>query len=221
MQRFCLTVAVAALSLVATTALAQKGPRHPMAPIPFEQDRAKERGDRAMLQLNEDASRIPGHRITALPIVNGKMGEQARLDDSFDIYFPFGRILSATTEFHKYRAIPATSEGMAPEFLPDPSYSRVAQFDRVLGKVCASERIETSGGNAGRLELRVAPDKSLSVVRSMPAPHRPAHDESVVSYRVISSMEVRYLAREEPDAERLFRRCQTGSASNQRVSDKN
>lgn len=218
MQRFCVMVAGMILAVAATPAMAQKGPsKHPMAPIPFEQDRAKDRGDRALLQLNEDATRIPAHRIMELPIVNGKMGEHATLDDNVELYFPFGRILTAATEFHKYHPARSGSEGMGPEFLPNPKYDRVAQFDRALGKVCASERLD--GGN-GKIEMRVAPNNSLSFVRVMPAPHRPAHEEDLVSYRVVSSMDVRYLARQEPDAERLFRRCQTNSAANPRVSNK-
>jgi hypothetical protein len=212
-----LLCAMTGLLIAASPALAQKGPRHPTAPIPFEQERARERGDRGMLLLNEDASRIPAHRILELPIINGKMGEHAKLDDNVEIFFPFGRIVTSTIEFHKYRPVGAKTEGMGPEFLPDPRYNRVKNFDRALGAVCASERID---GGPFKLELRRSPDNSLSLVRSMPAAEKPATDEDAVSYRVVSAMEIRFLARQEPDAERLFRRCQQ-NADSQRVSQKN
>lgn len=208
--------AVSGIILAAAPALAQKGPRHPTAPIPFEQERARERGDRAMLLLNEDASRIPGHRIVELPIINGKMGEQAKLDDNVEIFFPFGRILTATTEIHKYRPAGVKTEGMGPEFLPDPRYNRVKNFDRALGVVCASERVD---GGPFKLELRRGSDQSLSLVRSIPAEYKPANDEDAVSYRVISSMDIRHLSRQEPEADRLYRRCLQGNDT-QRVSQK-
>ncbi len=199
-----------------STALAQKGPKHPTAPIPFEQERARERGDRAVLLLNEDASRIPGHRIMELPIINGKMGEHARLDDNVEIFFPFGRILTATTEFHKYKPVGAATDGMGPDFLPDPRFDRVKNFDRALGSVCASERID---GTPFKVELRRGSNNSLSLVRSMPTDQKPASDQEAMSYRVVSSMDIRYLAREEPQADRLYRRCMQ-NASAQRISQK-
>jgi len=202
--------------LTTAPALAQKGPRHPTAPIPFEQERARERGDRAMLLLNEDASRIPGHRIVELPIINGKMGEHAKLDDNVEIFFPFGRILTATTEIHKYRPTGVKTEGMGPEYLPDPRYNRVKNFDRALGVVCASERVD---GGPYKVELRRGSDQSLSLVRSIPAENKPANDEDAVSYRVVSSMDIRYLSRQEPEADRLYRRCLQGNDA-QRISQK-
>ena len=36
--------------------------------IPFEADRAKLRGDRYMLKLNDDAAAIPAARILSLPV---------------------------------------------------------------------------------------------------------------------------------------------------------
>ncbi len=202
--------------LAPSPALAQKGPKYPTAPVPFEQERARERGDRAVVLLNEDVSRIPGHRIVELPIINGKMGEHARLDDNVELFFPFGRILTATIEFHKYKPVTAATDGMGPEFLPDPRYSRVKNFDRALGAVCASERID---GTPFKLELRRGSDKSLSLVRSMSSEQKPVHDQEATSYRVVSAMDIRDLSRQEPAAERLFRRCQQ-NANTQRISQK-
>lgn len=189
-----------------------RGPKHPMAPIPFEQERASARGDRALLLLNEDASRIPGHRIVELPIINGKMGEHARLDDSVEIFFPFGRILTATTEFHKYKpnaaGTEASSDGIVADAQPDPRYSRVKQFDRMLGPVCASE----ANGDA-RLELRRHDNSTLSLVQVLPAQVKGPTADEAPSYRVISSMEIRFLARQEPAADRLWRICQRPAAT--------
>ncbi|WP_374633690.1 hypothetical protein [Ferrovibrio sp.] len=196
-------------------ALAQKGPRHPTALIPFEQERAQDRGDRATLLLNEDASRIPGHRIMELPIVNGKMGEHAKLDDGVEIFFPFGRILTATTELHKYKSLSLGSESR--EFSPDPRYKRVNQFDRVLGSVCASEGI--SPDSPLKIELRMGENNRLSLVRMIPPEYKNPEDSDAVSYRVTSAMEIRHLARQEPEAEKLYRNCLRGK-SDQKVSSK-
>lgn len=206
--------AIAVALLGSQAALAQKGPRYPTALIPFEQERAQNRGDRATLLLNEDASRIPGHRIVELPVVNGKMGEHAKLDDGVDIFFPFGRILTATTELHKYKSL---SLGNDREFQPDPRYKRVNQFDRALGHVCASERVE--GETPMKIELRMGENNSLSLVRVIPPEYKNPADSDAVSYRVTSAMEIRHLARQEPEAEKLYRNCLRGK-SDQKVSSK-
>ena len=205
---------VLAASFAPPAVAQQKGaPKHPMALIPFESERAKERGDRALLQLNEDASRIPGHRIVELPIVNGKLGEHARLDDGVEIFFPFGRILTASTEYNKYRVLPGAGDRPA-EFMPDPHFNRVKQFDAALGPVCASER----DGNS-RVELRMGSNNSVSLVRAMPPVETNPADKDAMSYRVVSAMDVRYIARQAPEAERLFRLCQ--KPVGERVSAKN
>jgi len=208
--------AIAAAMLGSQAALAQKGPRYPTALIPFEQERAQDRGDRATLLLNEDASRIPGHRIMELPIVNGKMGEQAKLDDGVEIFFPFGRILSATTELHKYKSL--SLGGDTREFAPDPRYKRVNQFDRALGTVCASERV--SPDSPLKIELRMGENNRLSLVRMIPPAIKNPDDSEAVSYRVTSAMEIRHLARQDPEAEKLYRNCLRGK-SDQKVSSKN
>lgn len=215
---YCATLAAGSLAVLiagslSTDAAAQsRGAKHPMAPIPFEQERASARGDRAVLLLNEDASRIPGHRIVELPIINGKMGEHARLDDSVEIFFPFGRILTATTEFHKYKPNPlnaeASSDGIVSDAQPDPRYTRVKQFDRMLGPVCASE---TNGD--GRVELRQHDNNTLSLVRVLPAQVKGPTADEAPSYKVISSMEVRFLARQDPTADRLWSQCKRPAAT--------
>ncbi|HEX6956590.1 MAG TPA: hypothetical protein VF194_01265 [Ferrovibrio sp.] len=174
-------------------------PAKPMALIPFELERAKERGDRAVLNLNEDVTRVPGFRISELPVVDGKLGEHAKLDN-VEIYFPYGRIVTATAEFHKYR-ITRVSSGTAA--MLDPRYQRVRSFDQQLGKVCASE----IGSNGEKVEMRIAPNRVMSVVHVLP-PQQPGVDgDTSPSYRVTSGLELRFLSRKEPMAEQLYREC--------------
>src|SRR3546814_4060184 len=59
--------------------------------IPFENERATDRGDRALVSLNEDITRLPGFRVLELPVVDGRLGQHAKLDD-VEIYFPFGTV---------------------------------------------------------------------------------------------------------------------------------
>ena len=183
-----------------------KEPKKPTALIPFETERAQERGDRVLLNINEDITRVPGFRVIELPIVDGKIGEHARLDSNVEIYFPFGRIVVATAEFHKYRPALIASSSSAPiDMLPDPNYSRVQAFDRQLGKPCAIEIM----AEGHEVEMRISPSRMMSVVHTMPARHRGPTAETSPSYRVVSGLEMRFLAQKEPMADRLHRQCQS------------
>lgn len=166
-------------------------PAHQTALIPFEADRAKERGDRFQLKLNDDATLIPGHRIRSLPIVDGKLGEWAKLD-GLDVYFPFGRIVRTQTEYHKFK--PGMGE-------PDPNYKQIAAFDKALGPVCATE---TSGNVPA--EMRINQDHVISLVQVLPI----ATADDGKSYRVVNTLEMRFL-QDEPMADRLYRSCQSNS----------
>lgn len=183
-----------------------KEPRKPTALIPFETERAQERGDRVLLNINEDITRVPGFRVIELPIVDGKIGEHARLDSNVEIYFPFGRIVVATAEFHKYRPALIASSSTAPvDMLPDPNYSRVQAFDRQLGKPCAIEIL----AEGHEVEMRISPSRMMSVVHTMPARHPGPTADTSPSYRVVSGLEMRFLALKEPMADRLHRQCQS------------
>lgn len=184
---------------------AAKEPRKPMALIPFEAEQARERGDRVLLNLNEDITRVPGFRVVELPIVDGKIGEHARLDSNVEIYFPYGRIVTATAEFHKYRpALMASADGAAAEVVPDPQYQRVKAFDQQLGRVCAIEILP----DGQEVEMRIGPNRMMSVVRTLPAKYPGPTAAENPSYKVVSGMEMRFLSRKEPMAEQLYRACQ-------------
>lgn len=176
-----------------------KEPRKPMALIPFELERAKERGDRAVLNLNEDVTRVPGFRVSELPIVDGKLGEHAKLDN-VEIYFPYGRIVTATAEFHKYR-MTKVSTGTAA--MLDPHYQRVRSFDQQLGKVCASE----IANDGNRIEMRISPSRVVSVIHVLPPQQPGIEGDNSPSYRVTSGLEMRFLSHKEPMAEKLYRDC--------------
>ncbi len=185
---------------------AAREPKKPTALIPFETERAQERGDRVLLNINEDITRVPAFRVLELPIVDGKIGEHARLDSNVEIYFPYGRIVVATAEFDKYRpALMASSNPNATaEILPDPNYLRVQAFDRQLGKPCAIEIL----ADGHEVEMRINASRMMSVVHTMPARHPGPAAETSPSYKVISGLEMRFLRQKEPMAERLYRQCQ-------------
>lgn len=212
MRRFWIAAAVltatVATGLMPLTAAAQsKGKAaKPTAAVPFESERARDRGnDRGVIRLNEDVTRLPSYRVIELPVVDGRLGEHARLDD-VEIFFPYGSIVVATAEFHKYR--PALIASSTPNDLPDgvadPKYDRVKQFDRQLGKVCASD----TTADGGKIEMRVGPENVLSVVHVMPAKYQGPTAEQNPSYRVVSGLEMRFLSFKEPEASRLHRMCQ-------------
>jgi hypothetical protein len=209
-------LAVCAGQVIGLADAAAREPRKPMALIPFEQERAQERGDRVLINLNEDITRVPAFRVVELPIVDGKIGEHARLDDDVEIYFPFGRVVVATTEFHKYRpALLASADpGAGGEGLPDPDYARVKSFDKQLGKPCAIQILP----NGHEVEMRIRHDRLMSVVHTMPARHVGPESEQHPSYRVVSGLEMRFLALKEPMAEPLYRQCM--SAKGQKVTQK-
>lgn len=201
------TLAMGAAQIAGLPDALAKEPKKPTALIPFETERAKERGDRVLLNINEDITRVPGFRVLELPIVDGKIGEHARIDSNVEIYFPFGRIVVATAEFHKYRpALMASSDPSATvEIMPDPDYQRVAAFDRQLGKPCAIEIL----ADGHEVEMRINASRMMSVVHTMPARHPgPGADQSP-SYRVVSGLEMRFLSQKEPMADRLYRQCQS------------
>jgi len=184
-----------------------KEPKKPTALIPFETERAQERGDRVLLNINEDITRVPGFRVLELPIVDGKIGEHARVDRNVEIYFPFGRIVVATAEFHKYRpALMASSDPNATaEIMPDPNYQRVTAFDRQLGKPCAIEIL----AEGHEVEMRINSNRMMSVVHTMPAKYLGPTAQDSPSYRVVSGLEMRFLLHKEPIADRLYRQCQS------------
>lgn len=183
-----LTTAITTLVLAVGTLAAVTGPAQAQgkraAPallaIPFESDRAAQRGDRAQISLNEDATRIPGHRIKGLPIVNGRMGEHVLLD-GVELYFPFGRVISAATE-------------LAPS---DPQYARhVKMFDSALGPACAQE--PNPAGGAGPVEVRLN-GQLISVVRANGTGEAP-------TFKVVTVAETRWLEAD-PVIQRLYTVC--------------
>lgn len=189
--------ALVLLGAVSGHAVAQgRGPT-----IPFEPERAAQRGDQHQLRLLDDASRIPAHRIHGLPVVDGKIGEYAQLDSGLQVYFPYGRIERAEWKFTKYQM--DLNGGRAE---PHPEYRRVAGFDKALGPVCASR--DMAGGE--RLEMRIL-DKAITLVQRTPdrAPGLPADAEKV---RVVTATHVHWL-QGEPDAAALDRSCQQGRAT--------
>lgn len=161
--------------------------------IPFEQDRAQSRGDRNTLRLNDDVTIVPSHRIRALPIINGRMGEHVDLD-GVRLHFPFGRIVTATTEFSQFRPSALNPSMME----PNPDFAKTAHFDHALGPACAQTvTVE------GPLEMRMGSQGTISLVKKHPDTVNP-------TYRVTTALDVRHLAVEEPQAADLYRSCLQG-----------
>lgn len=213
MRRFW--IAAAALSVTVSAGLLplaaeaqSKGSRaaKPTAAVPFEIERAKDRGnDRGIIRLNDDVTRLPSYRVIELPVVDGRLGEHARLDD-VEIFFPYGSIVTATAEFHRYRpALIASSAGSAvPDGVIDPKYDRVKNFDRQLGKTCASD----TNADGSKVEMRISSDNVISMVHILPAKYQGPTADQNPSYKVISGLEMRFLSFKEPEATRLHRMCQ-------------
>lgn len=203
----------------AAQAQSKKGGK-PTALIPFEAERAKERGDRNLIRLNDDITRMSSARVVELPVVDGRMGDHARLED-VEIFFPFGSIVLATAEFHKYRPALVASAAATPlpDVSADPRYDRVKHFDHQLGKVCASEKLS----EGQRIEMRISPERVLSLVHVSPAKFQGPTSADNPSYKVVSALEMRFLSFKEPDAERLYRQCQRSAAvsGGTKVSQKN
>lgn len=154
------TTLAAALMLAASAPAQARGDKvvgpHPV--IPFEADRAALRGDRVILRLNDESSAIPSHRIQELPVINGRLGDHAKLDGGVMLWFPHGRILSSELTIHQLRPDPAHPG----QYIPDATYRHVAQFDRTLGPVCAAEGDPATA--AGRAEMRLSSGKMISLV---------------------------------------------------------
>lgn len=184
----CLAVALASLFSV-SEAVAQKADKKPRLTIPFEAERAAQRGDRNSLRLNDDATIIPRHRIVDLPVVNGRMGEWVTLD-GVDLYFPDGRIVVARTELQPSQA----------------NYRHVTNFDAALGPVCASDP------NGGGTELRINRENAISVVQKVPAAQSGGQGEKAPAYRVTTVLDASWLRRSEPHAEPLYTSCLNGGA---------
>lgn len=217
MRRFwiaAITVVICASAAGVASAQSKKAAK-PTALIPFELERAKERGERgthSLIRLNDDVARMSASRIIEMPVVDGRMGDHARLDN-LELFFPYGSVVLATAEFHKYRpALLAASDNTVPEFHLDPNYDRVKTFDSQLGRACAVEHRP----DGGRTEMRISPDRVMSVVHVMPAKYAGPASQDHPSYKVVSGLEMRFLAFKEPEAERLYRQCQRPSG--QKVS---
>jgi hypothetical protein len=197
--------ALAALVAAATpfVSAVAKEPRRPTVLIPFENERAADRGDRALVSLNEDVTRVPGFRVVDLPVVDGRMGQHAKLDD-VEIYFPFGTVVLATAEFNRYRPAMVASGETTPEPMLDPRYDRVREFDSQLGRICASE----ADYDGSTVEMRVNhANKMMSVVHVLPAKFRGPEATGNPSYKVVSALDMRFLRMKEPAAEALYRHC--------------
>jgi len=212
MRRFWIAAAVLSVTVAGLAPLAaqaqSKGSKaaKPTAAVPFEIERAKDRGnDRGIIRLNEDVTRLPSYRVIELPVVDGRLGEHARLDD-VEIFFPYGSIVLATAEFHRYRPalLASSASSTVPDGVADPKYDRVKSFDRQLGKVCATDN--TADG--GKIEMRISPENVMSVVHTTPAKYQGPTAEQNPSYKVVSGLEMRFLSFKEPEATRLHRMCQ-------------
>ena len=153
--------------------------------IPFEADRAKLRGDRYMLKLNDDAAAIPAARILSLPVVDGRIGDRAELDHGLQVYFPYGSIVRAEMHIQKFQTDGDASSG------PDPVYRVVKDFDKALGPVCAS--VGDAGQPGHIVEMRIAPQKIISIVERLPEANDSGKGDNA-SYRVLSALNVSYLA---------------------------
>ncbi len=208
MRRFwiaAITVVICASAAGVASAQSKKAAK-PTALIPFEIERAKERGGSptGLIRLNDDVARMSATRIIEMPVVDGRMGEHARLD-GVELFFPYGSVVTATAEFHKYRpALLAASDNTVPEFNLDPHYERVKTFDSQLGRVCATEQ----QADGRRTEMRISPDRVMSVVHVTPAKYAGPSSQEHPSYKVVSGLEMRFLSFKEPDADRLYRQCQ-------------
>ncbi len=168
--------------------------------IPFEAERAALRGDHRLLRLNEDSSAIPARRIIDLPVINGRMGDHAKLDGGLLLYFPYGNIVSAETDFRQYRPDPANPT----HWMRDPAFARVAEFDRVLGPICASTGNAAAAQSHAELRLH-RPDHLISFVteqRLAATAGAPAN----TLYRIISVTDVRELL-DQPVAADLAYHC--------------
>ena len=173
--------------MIANAATAKKSTKAPVN-IPFESERP------SAVRINDDATIIPAHRIRDLPVVDGKMGEHVRLDGGVELYLPFGRIVSAAMEFRPVRQSP-TNPSL---YEADPAYRQVANFDRALGPVCASDT-----ALAGPMEMRIN-GEAMSVVKTMVMPV----GDSGPSYRVVTVAETRWLDND-PQVQRLLTNCLT------------
>lgn len=206
-----ITMVICASAAGVASAQSKKAAK-PTALIPFEIERAKERGERgtsSMIRLNDDVARMSATRIIEMPVVDGRMGDHARLDN-LELFFPYGSVVLATAEFHKYRpALLAASDNKVPEFNLDPHYERVKTFDSQLGRVCASE----NHADGRRTEMRISPDRVMSVVHVTPAKYAGPGSQEHPSYKVVSGLEMRFLSFKEPEAERLYRQCQRPSGT--------
>ena len=173
--------------MIANAATAKKSTKATVN-IPFESDRP------SAVRINDDATVIPAHRIRDVPVVDGKMGEHVRLDGGVELYFPFGRIVSAAMEFRPVRQSP-TNPSL---YEADPAYRQVANFDRALGPVCASDT-----ALAGPIEMRIN-GEAMSVVKTLVTPV----GDSGPSYRVVTVAETRWLDND-PQVQRLLTNCLT------------
>ena len=183
------------LGVISGEALAQKsGPI-----IPFEPERAAQRGDKQQLRLLDDASRIPANRIHGLPIIDGKIGEYAQLDSGLQVYFPYGRIERSEIKIAKYQMDVNGSRADQ-----HPEYRRMAGFDKALGPVCASR--DFAGGE--RMEMRIL-DKAITYVHRTPDRSHPGLPSDAESVRVVTATHVHWL-QSEPEAANLHRSCQQG-----------
>src|SRR3546814_4073950 len=82
MVRSILSLAApATVALVAAGPLAPvlaKEPRRTMVLIPLENERATDRGDRALVSLNEDITSLPGFRVLDMPADDGRLGQDRK-----------------------------------------------------------------------------------------------------------------------------------------------
>lgn len=167
--------------------------------IPFEIERAAARGDRHVLRLNEDSSAIPANRIVDLPVVDGKMGDYARLDGGLLLYFPYGSIVSAESDFREFRPDPAHPG----QWLRDPSFALTHRFDRELGPVCDKEG--DPAAPEGRLAFRMRRGGLYSLVTEKILPATAGRPAST-TYRVVSVADLQRLL-QAPRGAKLIHGC--------------
>jgi len=174
--------------------------------IPFERYFADARGGGQTLKFNDFSGEIGANRIKALLRSGSTLGDRVLLQNGIAVYFPEGYIVSSSMTLNKFRpkgGLQDKAVRSKSDLEPDPNYHLSAQFDRLLGPVCA----EVDGPLPGtKLRARRTARGVFSVIRVGPGQFDALSGERSVGYRIVSAVDTPFLGRD-PTVAILIDQC--------------
>jgi hypothetical protein len=207
-----------AIALVGACAIAEIALAADQPTVPFEHLSKISLNEKSRLHYDDYAGKISDSRIKRLLRSGPILGDRVLLRNDVSVYFPDGHIVSSQTEFHSFKPkgdLRPWDVYYRRQIEPNPRYARVAEFDQVLGPVCAeTQYLKARGHESGESFTRMRISKSGVMTFEIDTPGRYDYltGEITRSYTLTSAINPYYLG-DLVVAQSLIDACHSGSGA--------